>query len=86
MYAVRQLLEVISMHTLSRLKNVIFSVQYFSIFEQLSMNGHIFRLQIEEQPSVLRVVVNILIEKSQTASKGWSLGYGVGRGAHNSSP
>jgi len=42
--AVRQLLEIISMHTLSLLKNVVFSVQYFSISEHLSMNGHILRL------------------------------------------
>jgi len=61
MYAVRQLLEIINMHTLSPLKNVIFSVQYFSIFEHLSMNGSVLKLQIGEQPPIWRAVVNILI-------------------------
>jgi hypothetical protein len=74
------------MHTLTPLKNVIFAIQYFSIFEHLIMNGRILRLQMEEQPPIWRVVANILIEQSQTADKGWSTSYGVGQGANNSSP
>jgi len=62
------------MHTVSPLKNVIFAVQYFSIFEHLSMNGRVLRLQTEEQPPVRRVVANILIEQLRTADKGWSPG------------
>jgi len=61
MYAVRQLLEIINMRTLSLLKNVIISVQYFSIFENLSMNGRVLRLHMEEQPPIWRAVANILI-------------------------
>ena len=57
-YSVRQLLEIINMHALSPLKNAIFSAQYFSIFEHLSMNGHVLRLQMEEQPPIWRVVAN----------------------------
>jgi len=73
-YAVRQLLEITDTHTLPPLKNAIFSAQYFSIFEHLSMNGHVLRLQIEEQPPIWRVVVTILIKQSRTADKGWSPG------------
>jgi len=38
---------------------------------------HVLRLQMEEQPPILRVVVNILNKQSRTADKGWSSSLGV---------
>jgi hypothetical protein len=70
MYAIKQLLEKINMHALSLLINFIFSVHYFSIFEHLNTNGHVLRLQMEEQPPIWRVVANIFIEQSWTADRG----------------
>jgi hypothetical protein len=38
---------------------------------------HVLRLQMEEQPAILGVVVNILNKQSQTADKGWSSNLGL---------
>jgi hypothetical protein len=48
----------------------------------VTMAWCILRLQMEEQPSVWKVAVNILNEQSRTAIKG----LGVLRGVDNSSP
>jgi hypothetical protein len=43
-------------------------------------------LRMEERPPILRLAANILNKQSRTADKGWSYSFGVGQGAHNSSP
>ena len=47
---------------------------------------YILRLRMEERPPIWKVAVNILNMQSQTADKGWSYSFGVGRGANNNSP
>src|SRR5215469_2150675 len=42
----------------------------------------VLRLQMEEQPPIWRVAVNILNKQSWTADEGWSSSLGVGRGAN----
>jgi hypothetical protein len=49
----------------------------------VTMAWRILRLQMEEQPAVGRVAVNVLNKQSQTAKKGWSYSFGVWRGAIN---
>jgi len=41
---------------------------------------------MEERPPICRVAVNILNKQSPAADKEWPSGFGVGRGANNSSP
>ena len=45
---------------------------------------HIVRLQMEEQPLILKVAMNILNKQSWTADKGWPSSLADGRGANNS--
>jgi hypothetical protein len=44
------------------------------------------RLRMEERPPIWRVAANKLNKQSRTDDKGWPSGFGVGRGANNSSP
>jgi hypothetical protein len=49
------------------------------------MAWSILRLQMEEQPPILRIAANVLNKQLRIAHKRWSSSLGVGRDANNSS-
>ena len=77
------------------------TVNHYKLFESCLMDRYqrthdksvpvtearrVLRLRIKERPPIWRVAANIFNKQSQTAEKGWSFSFGVGRGANNSSP
>ena len=68
----------------ANLKVLSFSIPCFWV--PVTTAWRVLRLRMEERPPIWRVVANKLNKQSQTADKGWSSSFGVGRGANNSSP
>ena len=52
----------------------------------VTMEWHVKWLQMEEQPQIWRVPVNIPNKQLWTADKEWSSSFGVGQGAKNTLP